>query len=450
MATSQGDPTQTMASRRFVVLLVFASVIGVITALAAWCFLELIHQLQVGVYKKLPEQVGYDQMPEWWPVPFAVLAGVIVAFAITRLPGRGGHVPAHGLSTDPIGPIDLGGVLLAAIATISLGLVLGPEAPLIALGSGLGLLAVQRLRRDAQPQLGALMAACGMFSALALIFGSPLIAAVLLIEATGLGGAQLRLVLVPGLLAAGIGSLVSIGMGSWTGLSNSDYALGAVPLPQFDRPDLADVLWTVPLGVAIAVGSWAIFRLALSTEPLLARRPFVMLPLAGASVAGLAIVFAELTDKGVDQVLFDGQDALSGLTSGAGSWSLGALGLLLVIKGLAWAISLAGFRGGPTFPAMFLGAAAGIAASHLPGFDLTPAVAIGLGAGVAAVLRLPLSGIVLAALLTAHTGAGSTPLVILGVVAAYLTALALPEPAQPDFHPDRVTTASEPERTVVA
>ena len=32
------------------------------------------------------------------------------------------------------------------------------------------------------------MAACGTFSALALIFGSPVIAAVLLIEATGLGG----------------------------------------------------------------------------------------------------------------------------------------------------------------------------------------------------------------------------------------------------------------------
>lgn len=119
-----------------------------------------------------------------------------------------------------------------------------------------------------------------------------------------------------------------------------------------------------------------------------------------------------------------------------------------MFKGLAWAISLAGFRGGPTFPAMFLGAAAGIAASHLPGFDLTPAVAVGLGAGVAAVLRLPLSGVALAVLLTAPSGAGSAPLVIVGVVAAYLTTLALPQPAQPDFHTDRVTTAPMPERTV--
>ena len=111
-----------------------------------------------------------------------------------------------------------------------------------------------------------------------------------------------------------------------------------------------------------------------------------------------------------------------------GTWSLGALALLVVLKGLAWAISLASFRGGPTFPAMFLGAAAGVMAAQLPGYDLTPAVAVGIGAGVAAVLRLPLSAVVLALLLTAQSGAGAAPLVIVGVVAAYITTLALNAP----------------------
>src|SRR3954452_6316860 len=177
MSAPAADPTQAMASRRFVVMLVFAPAVGVIAALAAWCFLELTHQVQVGAFDKLPEQFGYDTMPIWWPVPFAVLAGLVVAFAVERLPGRGGHVPAYGLSTDPILPDALPGVLLAALATIGLGLVLGPEAPLIALGGGLGLLAVRLLRRPTPPQLGALMAACGTFSAMALIFNSPLIAA---------------------------------------------------------------------------------------------------------------------------------------------------------------------------------------------------------------------------------------------------------------------------------
>ena len=108
-----------------------------------------------------------------------------------------------------------------------------------------------------------------------------------------------------------------------------------------------------------------------------------------------------------------------------GSWSLSALALLIAFKGLAYGISLGTFRGGPTFPAMFLGAAAGLMAAQLPGFDLTPAVAVGLGAAVVAVLRLPLSAVVLATLFTVHTGLGSGPLIIVGVVVAYLTVQAL-------------------------
>ena len=89
----------------------------------------------------------------------------------------------------------------------------GPEAPLIALGGGLGFLIVRSIRRDAPPQLGTLLASSGTFAAMSFLFGSPIIAAVILIEAAGLGGSRMPLVLIPGLLAAGIGSLVSIGMG---------------------------------------------------------------------------------------------------------------------------------------------------------------------------------------------------------------------------------------------
>ena len=409
-----------MASKRFLALLVLAAILGVVASLAAWCFLEVAHQANVGAYQSLPDLLGFDSTPLWWSIPLLAVAGLIVAFAIHRMPGRGGHVPAFGLSTGQILPGQLPSVILAGLATIGLGAVLGPEAPLIALGGGLGLLAAGLVGTDATPEVGQILAASATFAALSLIFGSPLIAAIILIEVTGLGGPRLTVILIPGLLAAGIGSLVSIGMGSFTGLSSSAYALDTLQLPPFSTPDIVDFLWTIPLAAGIAVGTVVIFSAARPLVPLMERRGFVALPAAGVVIGILALVFAEITDKAPDEVLFSGQDQLTGLISSAGSWSLGALALLIVLKGAGYAISLAGFRGGPTFPAMFLGVAAGLMAAQLPGFETTPAVAVGLGAAVVAVLRIPLSAVVLAALLTSTTGLGSSPLIIVGVVVAYI------------------------------
>jgi chloride channel protein, CIC family len=422
---ADADPAATIASRRFVVLLACAAVVGVVASLAAWTFLELIHQIQVGVFQEVPDWLGFATAPEWWPLPVAAVAGIIVSFAILRLPGRGGHVPAAGLNAGITEPNELPGVLLAAFATIGLGLVLGPEGPLLALGGAIGLLAARTLGARATPEVSTVLAASATFAALSLIFGSPLIAAIILIEVTGLGGKQLPMVIVPGLMAAGIGSLVSIGMGSFTGLSSSAYALDPLPVAAFARPDLVDFAWTLPFAAAVALGTAVVFRLARRTEPVIARRPAIVIPVAAVAVGGLAVAFAEITGKGTQQVLFDGQDQLPGLLSAGAGWSLGVLAALIAFKGLAYAISLGAFRGGPTFPAIFLGAAAGLMAARLPGFDATPAIAIGIGAAVVSVLRIPLSAVVLAVLLTAQAGVGASPLIILGVVVAYLTTLAV-------------------------
>jgi H+/Cl- antiporter ClcA len=425
--TTPPDPASIIRSKQFVVLLVLAAIVGVVASLAAWGFLELIYYTQVWVYTDLPQELGYDETPKWWSVPLLAIAGVITAFAIVRLPGRGGHVPAGGLSSGLTQPAELPGVMLAAIASIGLGVVLGPEAPLLALGGALGLLAIRLLRKDAPPEVGEVLAAAGAMAGLSFLFGSPLIAAVIMIEAAGLGGPRLPLVLVPGLLAAGIGSLVSIGMASWTGLSSANISLGTLPLPDFARPDVVDFAWTILLAAGIAVITFAIFRLARVTQRLAEARAFLILPAVGLAVAGLAIAFSEATGKSVDQVLFSGQDTVSGLVADAGSWSLSALALLLVFKGLAYGLSLGSFRGGPVFPALFLGTAGGLMAGQLPGFSITPAVAVGIGAAVVSVLRLPLAAVVLATLFTLKTGGGTGPLIIVGVAVAYVITVFISE-----------------------
>jgi hypothetical protein len=177
--------------------------------------------------------------------------------------------------------------------------------------------------------------------------------------------------------------------------------------------------------VAAADVAFPIRKLGLRVARLVPGRTFLVLPVAGFLVAGLAFVFAQLTDESTNLVLFSGQDALGGVVAGAGTLSVGTLLLLLLCKGLAWGLSLGSFRGGPTFPAMFLGAVGGIAASHLPGLPSSVAIPVAMGAMIAAVLRLPLSAIVIASLLCASAGPGAAPLVIVGVVASYLTTLAL-------------------------
>jgi H+/Cl- antiporter ClcA len=405
-----------------------AAAVGVGVSLAAWGFLELIHQIQVGLFTDLPEELGYDHgAPSWFYVVVLGLAGLLTAAAIVRLPGDGGHVPAEGLKIGgaPVQPLELPGIILAAFATIGGGLVLGPEAPLIALGAGLGVFAIRSLRKDTPAEAQAVMAAAGSIAAMALLFNSPIIAAVILLEALGLDREKLPMILLPGLLAAGIGSLISIGMGSLTGLSTSAYALGTLTLPPLDQPALADFAWTFALAIGVAVLVFAVMRLGLLTRDFARRSPYLVLPAIGIVVALLAVAFHEATGRAIEQILFSGQDALPGLATGAAGWSISALLLLLLFKGLAWGVSLGSFRGGPTFPALFIGAAAGVLASHLPGFDLTGAVAVGMGAGAVSVLRLPLSCVVLASLLVSKSGIGASPLIIVGVVVAYLVTISL-------------------------
>jgi hypothetical protein len=235
-----------------------------------------------------------------------------------------------------------------------------------------------------------------------------------------------------------VGTLVTLGFGSWSGLNASAYTISALSLPAFPRPGPADFAWTIALAVVIGVGGRLLMHGGLRTERIARSRPVLVPPIVGLLVAALAITFGQVTDKGADQVLFDGQAALPGLVSSADTWSLGALALLVVCKGLAYSMSLGSFRGGPTFPALFLGAAVGIMASHLPGFSLTPAVAVAIGAATVTILKLPWTAILLAAFLTTSGGFGTTPLIVVGVAVAYATTVAvtrkLDAPLSDDTH----------------
>ena len=314
LSAEQADAT--IRSKAYVGLLVVVAVIGVVVSIVAWCFLEAIFQIQQELFVRIPDGLGYEHgPPKWWLLLVLAVGALIVALAITRLPGDGGHIPAKGLSAGgPSGPDVVPGVLLAGLATLGFGLVLGPEAPLIVLGAGLAGAMISLARRDIPPQPLMLVAASGSFAAMSFIFASPLIAAVILIEATAIGGPRLRLLLVPGLLAAGIGSLVSLGVGSLSGLSTHDYALGPIALPTLGHLQASQFGWTIALAIAVAVVTSFVMRGGLLTYQFVSRRQMlVLLPAIGLIIGGLAIAFSQITGHSVDEVLFSGQDQLPGL-----------------------------------------------------------------------------------------------------------------------------------------
>ena len=439
-ATAPTDPMAVLRTRAYAKLLILAAIVGLPVSAFAYGFLKLTAWLQHAFFDTVPKDLGFDAAPTWWPLPLLAIGGALVALAITRLPGTGGHSPADGFKAGgPLPPVELPGVFFAALATLAFGAVLGPEAPLIALGSGLGVLAVRLLARDAPPTAAAIIAGAGSFAAISALLGSPLIGAFLLLEASGVAAAMIGVVLLPGLLAAGVGTLVFIGLDSLTGFGT--FSLSIPGLPAAAPPTIALFGWAIVFGLIAAVVGRAVRALALLARPVVVRRMLLMAPAAGLLIGALAIGFGQATGKPSSEVLFSGQNALPGLVNSAASWSVGALLLLIACKGLAYALSLASFRGGPVFPAIFLGAAGGIAASHLPGVPLVPAVAMGVGAMSAVMLGLPLTATLLATLIIGSADALNVmPLVIVAVVVAYVTAAWLAprssaEPAAPEPQP---------------
>jgi hypothetical protein len=411
-------------------LLVICGLVGVPVSVVAFGFLAAEHELTDVFWEDLPDAVGFDEAPWWWGIPSLVVAGLIVAFTVLRLPGAGGHIPADGISAGPTQPEHLPGVLLAGFASLCLGAVIGPEAILLALGSGAALLFVKPLLRNAEPSATALVGVSGAFAAIATILGSPLIAAVFMIEAIGFGGAQLFVTMLPGLVCAGVGALTFTGLGSWTGLEIQ--TLGLPDLPAYPRPTIADVLWSLPIAIGCALFAYAIRLLARRVLPVVRARPLLLIPAVGAVVGAAGGAYALITGNPPAEALFSGQQTIGTLVSERDSFSEGDLLVLIACYGLGYAVSLASFRGGPVFPAVMLGVAIGGLLGDLPGLGGTPAIAIAMAAMTVSMLRFPVASILLVAILLASSSLPAMPLIILAAVTAFVVTELIDPPERHD------------------
>ena len=171
-----------------------------------------------------------------------------------------------------------------------------------------------------------------------------------------------------------------VGLDSWTGLGTFSLALPTVP-PAVN-PTVATMAWALVIGVIGALLGWVIRWLGLVLRPVVHLNRVLVTIGFGALVGLGAMTYQLVSGHSFTEVLFSGQDALPELVAHAADYSVGALVLLAACKMLAYGLSLSAFRGGPVFPAMFVGATVGIALSGLPGLSLAPAIAAGIGAHV--------------------------------------------------------------------
>lgn len=409
-AVAAAGASDALTLRSVVRAVVLAVLIGIPVSLLALGFVELVNLATHLIWEDVPDWLGMSGQPAWYLVLVPVLGALLVVLA-RRLPGHAAHGPLDGFLTH-VDPVDLPGILAAAVATLVCGAVLGPEAPLLALGLGLGVLFA---RRSPAP-VRQMASTAGGFAAFSALLGSPLVTALFLLEARSAAVASVTL--LPGLAASGVGYLVFTGVGDLAGIDIPSFAVPGLPV--YTTVRVADLLWAVPVAALAAVVVLSALVAGRQVAARAASRPLlVTVPLAGLVVGLLAVTWVAVSDQSYSLMMFSGEHAIPDLVT---QTSAATVLLLLILKALGYAVSLgSGFRGGPIFPALFLGVAVGMfAALVLPRLDTTPAVACAVAAASAAATRLPFASAALSMIMVGTAGPATTVMTILGSVTGYL------------------------------
>jgi chloride channel protein, CIC family len=422
-------------------LIGLGALIGIPAALLASVFLALVHLIEDLLWQDLPRLLG-SEAPPWYLVVGLPVVGAAIVFVARRfLPGDGGHPPIEGIGGGATPWRHAFGIALAAVGTLAFGAVLGPEAPLIALGSavGMALLAIVKVK----PRQEQVIATAGSFSAVSALFGGPLVAGMLLLEGGIAAGPALIPTLLPGLVAAAVGYLLFVGLGDWGGLASTPMSVPG--LPPYSHEHIPDLLLAIAVGVlAVAVIS-PVRRFATQlqrrTHSADTSRPAPLWPLlAGGLIVGLLAEAARLLGADSQDVLFSGQAGVPALVA---ETSTHVVLVLLFAKALGYMVSLGcGFRGGPVFPAIFIG----IAVAMLPviWFDVSPtwAVAVGAAAGMTAGTGLVFSSLLFSMLLVGQNGLHAIPAAVFAVAAAWIARQAIADPVESAATEERAPTES--------
>jgi H+/Cl- antiporter ClcA len=214
-----------------------------------------------------------------------------------------------------------------------------------------------------------------------------------------------------------------VGLGSWGGLDQTSLVVPG--LPDYQGTRVVDLLLAIVVGVLASLLISHVQLLARAVDRAsagTARTRYGVL-LVGGLLVGVIAQVAQWLGADSQEVLFSGQSAVP---QELAENSVRVLLVIVVAKALAYAISLGcGFRGGPVFPAIFIGVGIATFACILLDRSITWALAVGAAAGMASGTGLVFSALLFSMMLVGGNGRDALPAAVLAVIAAWLTNAAL-------------------------
>lgn len=322
-------PTQTQARRPLpAMLLAF-----VLSLVLGYLVFEVVNEGIAIVWEVVPESFG--SIPAWYLVGVLLVSAVLV-YLVRRHLADPLHSALDGFSIKAMSPREYLGAILAILASLWGGMVLGPEVALVATGSLIGTLAVGWFKVQDADQAKKVIS-IGALGAILALFVGPMIS----------GSASVE-----------------------------------NPPPSIEYDQLA---WAVFVALVVGVAiTLARFGGALSAR-IAGRQPHLLvLVVAALVVAACAIALQALTGETALYVVTSGEELLSELPT---LTSISTVFAVFLFKTIAYAASVgSGFRGGPFFPAMFIGASVGVLSSLLlpDGPSVTAGMVVGVVASVIA------------------------------------------------------------------
>ncbi|KGF73680.1 hypothetical protein DO97_12660 [Neosynechococcus sphagnicola sy1] len=389
-------------------LLLYATIIGFgvgWVATAYYLAMELGFWLVGLVLSGAPEPNAPQVFTYGWLV--TMVGGLLVALTVRWL----GAPSSMNEVIDEIhrqGRVDyrqIPAMLTTSLISISCGSSVGPESPIVDISGGLGSWLGEKLKLPNE-QLR-ILTFCGVGAGLGAFFGSPVGSALLALEFPHRKGLEYYEALVPTLVASTCGFMV---FRTATGLTiGGEYLFPAYP--QLHAVDFLYALCLGILGAGVAGFTVVVFRGTGYLTQGLAGSP-ILLNMLGGLVIGLIATVAPLT-------LFFGEPQIQTMINQGAKLGVGMLLLSALGKILAFSVSLnTGFRGGYVFSLFFIGAAVGEAVSLLvPAIPATVAVSCMMAAIAIALLRTPISIILIVAILSSTT---LTPIITIAALTSFI------------------------------